>query len=47
MKQKILWSGKSHNFNSLEIKYIVDAIKNADPLSQGKYLNLFEEKLKK
>jgi len=47
MKQKILWSGKSHNYNSSEIKYIVKAIKNADPLSQGKYLNLFEEKLKK
>jgi perosamine synthetase len=47
MKKKILWSGRSHNFRSSEIKYIVNAIKNADPLTQGKYLNLFESRLKK
>ncbi len=47
MKKKILWSGRSHNFSSSEIKYIVNAIKKADPLTQGKYLNLFESRLKK
>jgi perosamine synthetase len=47
MKEKILWSGRGHNFKGTEIKYIANAIKNADPLTQGKYLNLFENKLKK
>jgi dTDP-4-amino-4,6-dideoxygalactose transaminase len=47
MKEKILFSGRAYNFNTKEIKYIVNSIKNADPLTQGKYLNLFENKLKK
>jgi perosamine synthetase len=47
MREKILWSGRSHNLNALEIKYITNVIKSADPLTQGKYLNLFESKLKK
>ena len=47
MRKKILWSGRSHNFHASEIKYIINAIKNADPLTQGKYLNLFESGLKK
>lgn len=47
MKEKILFSGRAYNFNNKEIKYIVNSIKNADPLTQGKYLNLFEDKLKK
>jgi dTDP-4-amino-4,6-dideoxygalactose transaminase len=47
MRKKILWSGRSYNLHASEIKYITNAIKNADPLTQGKYLNLFESKLKK
>jgi dTDP-4-amino-4,6-dideoxygalactose transaminase len=47
MREKILFSGRSHNFNTKEIKYIINAVKNADPLTQGKYLSLFENKLKK
>ena len=46
MREKILFSGRSHNFNTKEIKYIINAVKNADPLTQGKYLSLFENKLK-
>jgi hypothetical protein len=34
MKEKILWSGRGHNFKGTEIKYIANAIKNADPLTQ-------------
>lgn len=43
---KIKWSGRSHDFTEGEIKFIINVIKTADPLTQGKYLALFEQKLK-
>ena len=45
MEWKIPWSGRSHDFTNEEIEFIVEVIKSADPLTQGKYLKLFEEKL--
>ncbi len=41
-KIKIDWSGRSHGYSNKEISYLVNIIKNADPLTQGKYLNKFE-----
>ena len=38
-KIKIDWSGRSHGYSNKEISYLVNIIKNADPLTQGKYLN--------
>ena len=40
---KINWSGRAHNYSRKEINYLVNIIKNADPLSQGKYLKKFED----
>ena len=40
---KIDWSGRSHNYSNKDINYLVDIIKTADPLTQGKYLQKFEE----
>ena len=40
---KIDWSGRSHNYSNKDINYLVDIIKTADPLTQGKYLRKFEE----
>ncbi|MCX5677963.1 MAG: DegT/DnrJ/EryC1/StrS family aminotransferase [Candidatus Omnitrophica bacterium] len=42
---KIPWSGKAHDFTDEEISFIVNVMKTADPLTQGKYLKLFEEEL--
>ena len=44
---KIDWSGRSHNYSSSDINYLVNIIKTADPLTQGKYLREFEEELEK
>ena len=44
---KIEWSGRSHNFSSRDINYLVNVIKKADPLTQGKYLKKFEFDLSK
>ena len=44
---KIDWSGRSHNFSSRDINYLVNVIKKADPLTQGKYLKKFEFDLSK
>ena len=41
---KIPWSGRSHNYNKTDINFLVNIIKKADPLTQGKYLKLFEKK---
>ena len=41
-KIKIDWSGRSHGYSNKEISYLVNIIKNADPLTKGKYLNKFE-----
>lgn len=42
---KIPWSGRSHNFSDEQIRFLVEVIKTGDPLTQGKYLRLFESKL--
>ena len=39
---KINWSGRAHYYSQEDINYLVKVIKNADPLTQGKYLNKFE-----
>ena len=40
---KINWSGRAHKFSNTDIKYLVEIIKNADPMTQGSYLNKFEK----
>ena len=40
---KVNWSGRSHKYSNKDINYLVNIIKNADPLTQGKYLRKFEE----
>ena len=42
---KINWSGKAHNYSQRDINYLVNVIKTADPLTQGKFLNKFESDL--
>ncbi len=44
---KIPWSGKSHEFLKSEIKILSKIIEKGDPLTGGKYLKLFEERLSK
>ena len=38
---KIDWSGRSHKYSSADIRYLTNINKNADPLTQGKYLKEF------
>lgn len=38
------WSGKGMQYNDKEIAVVVKAMKDADPLTQGKYQKEFEEK---
>ena len=40
---KIDWSGRSHNYSNRELTFLKNVIKNADPLTQGKYLKQFEK----
>ena len=40
---KINWSGRSHNYSSSDVNYLLKIIKKADPLSQGYYLKKFEK----
>ena len=40
---KIPWSGRAHNYNKKDIKYLTNIIKYADPLTQGSYLKRFEK----
>ena len=40
---KINWSGRSHQYSNSDIRYLTNIIKNADPLTQGKYLKEFEK----
>ena len=44
---KINWSGRSHKFSNTDIKYLVEIIKNADPMTQGSYLSKFEKSFSK
>lgn len=39
---KIPWSGRAHNYDKKDIKYLTNIIKNADPLTQGPFLKKFE-----
>lgn len=36
------WSSRAFNYSDEEINIVVDVMKNADPLTQGKYLKQFE-----
>ena len=40
---KISWSGRSHNYDKKDIKYLTNIIKKADPLTQGTFLKKFEK----
>ena len=40
---KIPWSGRSHDFEKKDLNFLIDIIKKADPLTQGKYLKMFEK----
>lgn len=44
---KIPWSGRSHNFDKKDISFLVNIIKEADPLTQGKFLEKFESTFSK
>lgn len=46
-KFKVDFSGRGYNYIEEEVDIVVDAMKNADPLTQGKYLKEFEEKFAK
>ncbi|KJU81346.1 pyridoxal phosphate-dependent aminotransferase [Candidatus Magnetobacterium bavaricum] len=41
---KVNLSGRGHNYNEEDIVAVIDAMKTADPLTQGKYQREFEEK---
>ncbi len=41
---RIDFSGRSHRYREDEISAVVEAMKNADPLTQGSYLSAFEKK---
>ncbi len=43
----IKWSGRSHEYYKNEIKYLTNVIKTADPLTNGKELQIFEKSLRK
>ena len=43
---KINWSGKSHNLNNKEKKYLFNMLDKADILSQGPELDKFESSLR-
>jgi len=32
---KISWSGRAHNYEKQDIKYLINIIKKADPSTQG------------
>jgi dTDP-4-amino-4,6-dideoxygalactose transaminase len=44
MEFKINFSGTGHRYTKEEIDVVVEAMQNADPLTQGKYRDLFEKK---
>lgn len=39
---RIDWSGRGHTYSEEEIAAVVDVMRNADPLTQGRYLRAFE-----
>lgn len=44
MEFKINFSGTGHKYTQDEIEVVIEAMQNADPLTQGKYRNAFEKK---
>jgi dTDP-4-amino-4,6-dideoxygalactose transaminase len=42
---RIQWSGRSFDYTEDEIQYVIEAIRRADPLTQGRYLKDFEQAL--
>lgn len=44
MELKVNFSGRAHKFTKEDIDAVVDAMQNAEPLTQGKYLKQFETK---
>ncbi|WP_440679480.1 DegT/DnrJ/EryC1/StrS aminotransferase family protein [Candidatus Pelagibacter sp. HIMB1517] len=44
---KINWSSRSHKFTATEKKAVIEVMNRADPLTQGKYLQKFENDFKK
>jgi len=44
MQFKIKFSGKSHNYTEEEIETVVQAMKDAEPYTQGRYLKIFEDR---
>lgn len=46
-KKTINWSGKGHSYTDQDIAAVVEVMKKADPLTQGKYLQQFEADFKK
>lgn len=44
MQRQINFSGRSHKYEPEEISAVIEAIHNADPLTQGKYLRDFEKR---
>lgn len=47
MEFKIPFSGRAHTYTNEEIDAVVEAMRMANPLTQGKYLNAFEKKFSK
>lgn len=43
MAFKINFSGRSHEYTDEEVNVVVEAMRNADPLTQGRYRNEFEK----
>lgn len=44
MQIKINFSGRAHSYTQQEIEAVVDAMRDAEPLTQGNYLKEFEKK---
>lgn len=44
MQLKINFTGRAHKYTQEEIEAVVDAMQNAEPLTQGRYLKEFEKK---
>lgn len=38
---------RGHDYSETEINVVVEAMRNADPLTQGKYLTEFEDRFRK
>ncbi|MBL7074345.1 DegT/DnrJ/EryC1/StrS family aminotransferase [candidate division KSB1 bacterium] len=45
-KKEVPWSGRGHNYTKTEIDAVIEAMTQADPLTQGTHLAEFEKKFK-